>query len=270
MRIALSIAALLTVLVLPSHARAQALSFELRDGLVTIDAQNVSVWEILQRWSAVGGVTFVDADQIPRTPVTLMLTREPEITALGIVLRGVSGYIVARREPSPSAPPSIIDRVLIVANSVAPRVAAPLAAQERRPGIALVQQGAPQPDDDDGVLPLPPVAGDTELTRQGPAVGIGGRNAVNGPATMPARVTTPGSVSPVPVISPIRAQQSPTGRPTGFLDDNGNPVIGPTILPEQEGDASNAPSEKPSGNPGATGSAGAARPGTITPVQRPQ
>lgn len=259
MRNALPIAALLTVVaLLPSDARAQALSFEIKDGLVTIDAQNVSVWEILQRWSAAGGVTFVDADQIPRTPVTLMLTRQPEIHALEILLRGVSGYIVARREPSASAPPSMIDRVLIVANSVAPRVAAPVVSQGRA-GVASVQQGPPPPVDDD--VPFS-VAVNPELNPQGAAINSGVRNVVNAPAVRAPGATTPGTVSPVP--GPIRVQQSATGgRFTEFVDDNGNTVRGPTIPPENEGQNSNPP-------PGPGPPTGAARPGTITPVQRPQ
>ena len=269
MRNILPIAALLTMLsCLPSDVRGQNLTFEIKDGLVTLDAQNVSVWEILQRWAGAGGVNFVDADQIPRTPVTLSLTREPEMRALEILLRGVSGYIVARREPSDIAPPSSFDRVLIVANSVAPRAVTGTPVAQQRAGIAVVHQEPPVADDDavgdpGGVVPFSPGPAPVAVSPiRAPAAGPG--SVATGGAGRAAAQRRPGQVSPE------QQPQAPLvpGAATGMVDDFGNPVIGPTAIPEQQGNPSTASSPGPA--PNQSGATGSSRPGTISPVQRSQ
>jgi hypothetical protein len=66
---------------------------------VTLHAQNVPVRTILAEWARVGGARIVNGERVAGAPVTLDLEGIPERQALDIILRGVSGYVVAAREP---------------------------------------------------------------------------------------------------------------------------------------------------------------------------
>ena len=54
--------------------------------------------QILAEWSRRGRTTIVNGERVPGPPVTLELQNVSEQQALDIVLRGVSGYLVAARE----------------------------------------------------------------------------------------------------------------------------------------------------------------------------
>jgi hypothetical protein len=271
MRNILSVATLLTLLSgLPSDAAGQILSFEIRDGLVTLDARNVSVWEILQRWATVGDVTFVDGERMPPTPVTLVLTGVSETDALRILLRDASGYIVGRRE-TPNAASSSIDRVLIVATSTAPR---PAAAAPTRPGRFAGATPTPQGQPDDEIAdpidpfqfpPNPGAAGAAPVRT--PSTGVAGvatGTAVRSPSIGAAGVagrtvdqSRPGTISTPTAPPPVLP-----GAPTGMVDPEGNAVLGPTPVPEPDN-----PTPPPTSSPNPTG---VTRPGTISPAPRTQ
>ncbi len=103
---------------LPSSA--QSISVQFNDGLVTVTAQNAAVRQILAEWARLGGTTFVNADRVPGGPVTLQLDNVSEREALDVLLRSVSGYMVAARENAGTGASSF-DRILILPTSSAPR-----------------------------------------------------------------------------------------------------------------------------------------------------
>jgi hypothetical protein len=115
------LAALVVVLtIVPARADAQHLQLQMQNGLVTLDAQNVSIRQILAEWARVGGARIINGDKVLGAPVTLQLSGVPERQALDTILRGVSGYMLAARQDAASGL-SQFDRILIMPTSSAPR-----------------------------------------------------------------------------------------------------------------------------------------------------
>lgn len=104
-------------------SQAQSVSVQFNNGLVSVNAQNAPVRQILAEWARLGGTTFVNADRVPGGPVTLQLDNVSERQALDVLLRNVSGYMVAAREAGSGA--SSLDRILILPTSSAPRPSTP-------------------------------------------------------------------------------------------------------------------------------------------------
>lgn len=102
---------------------AQQLSLTVGDGRVSINASGASLQQVLAEWARVGGVTVVGSEKIGGAPVTLTLSDVPERQAFDILLRDVSGYLLAAR-PDGVRGNSIFDRVLILPASTAPTPAA--------------------------------------------------------------------------------------------------------------------------------------------------
>ena len=136
----------------------QSVKVEFSNGLVSVSAQNAPVRQILAEWARVGGTTFVNADRLAGGPVTLQLENVTERQAVDVLLRGVSGYMVAAREV-PGAGASSIDRILIVPTSSAPRPASPGFTP---PPVAAQPMPQPQidiePDEDEQFPPPNPNA----------------------------------------------------------------------------------------------------------------
>src|ERR1044071_2161234 len=127
-------------------ANAQSpLALQISGGRVTLHAQNVPVRTILAEWARVGGARIVNGDRVTAPPVTLDLEGVPERVALDILLRGVSGYVVAAREPG-TAGVSLYDRIMILPTSAAPRNPPPAAAPVFQ-GAGGVRPIMPRPDD---------------------------------------------------------------------------------------------------------------------------
>jgi hypothetical protein len=116
---ALTVAVVLLGWVLPASAQ-QSVRLEFNAGKVTLSARNAPVRAILAEWARLGGATIVNGDRVAGQPVTLELTSVPERQALDIVLRDVSGYMIAPR-PAGSNGASLFDRIMILPTSTAPR-----------------------------------------------------------------------------------------------------------------------------------------------------
>jgi hypothetical protein len=115
-------------------ADAQApLQLFISNGRVTLHVQNVPVRAILAEWSKVGGAKIINGEGVAGAPLTLDLEGVPERQALDIILRGVSGYVLAARQ-SGVAGVSMYDRIMILPTSVAPRNPPPAMAGTA-PGI---------------------------------------------------------------------------------------------------------------------------------------
>jgi hypothetical protein len=120
-----------SVFVTAAEAQSPGLALQAANGRVTIDASNVPVGRILERWAQVQRITIVNGDTLSNAPVTLRLDGVPEREALAILLRGASGYIATRRANA-TGNGFEIDRILIVRSSApAASASAPLTASGR-------------------------------------------------------------------------------------------------------------------------------------------
>jgi hypothetical protein len=234
----------LTVVLVSCAALASAqapLTLQISGGRVTLHAQNVPIRTILAEWARVGGAKIVNGDRVAGAPLTLELDGVPERQALDIILRSVSGYVLAARDAgAPGA--SMYDRIMILPTSVAPRNPTPAAAP--------VFQGAPagfirpivprQADDqngnDDGdatgITPVNPINDGVPLGRPVPRPIVGGVQVA--PPVMPPRVAPetnlPQTQQPGAVVG---TPSNPFGLPAGSSVRPG--VITPPPQPVPQG-----------------------------------
>ena len=120
------------------------LQLQISDGRVTLHAQNVPLRTILAEWSKLSGAKIINGDAVTGAPLTLDLEHVPERQALDTILRGVSGYMLAARQPG-TVGVSMYDRIMILPTSVAPRNPPPAVAGST-PGI--IRPVAPRQADD--------------------------------------------------------------------------------------------------------------------------
>lgn len=120
----------------------------LQNGRVSIVAADATLRQILTEWARVGQTKIVNVERIPGGPMTLELTNMPEQQALDLLLRSVSGFMVAVR-PTAVGNLSQFDRIMVMPTSVAPRQA--LSPQPATPTFQQPQYTMPQPQptDDD-------------------------------------------------------------------------------------------------------------------------
>ena len=127
-------------------------SLVIREGKVTLKAEQASLRQILAEWERQGQVKVVGADKLAGAPVTLTLVDVPEKQALEIVMRGVPGYMaidrVAQAETAPAGP-SRYDRVVVMARASTPVPAAAALGPRGMPSPAqppaAFQQTMPEP-----------------------------------------------------------------------------------------------------------------------------
>ena len=234
LRITATVAALVGVAL---FADAQTpLTLRISNGRVTLHAQNVPVRTILAEWARVGGAKILNGDRVAGAPLTLDLENVSERQALDIVLRGVSGYVVAAREPGASGA-SMYDRIMILPTSVAPRNPAPAAAPgfvQNGPGGLIrpivPRQAADQNGDDadanpqnDGVPLARPVPIPRPMT---PPPGVTSMPPVVAPENEPPQPQQPGVIA---------TPANPFGLPPGSSTRPG--VITPPPQPLPQGAA---------------------------------
>jgi hypothetical protein len=142
---ALTVAAVVLGWVLPAGAQ-QSVRLEFNDGKVTLSARNAPIRAILAEWARLGGATIVNGDRVAGQPVSLELAGVPERQALDIVLRGVSGYMIAPRRAGSSGP-SLFNRILILPTSAAPSAPPPAVAGRPGPQRPTAVVRPPQPEE---------------------------------------------------------------------------------------------------------------------------
>jgi len=205
-----------------AHAQAP-LRLQISDGLVTLHADNVPVRTILAEWSRLGGAQIIGGDRVTGAPLTLELERVPERQALDIILRGVSGYMLAAREAG-RAGASMYDRIMILPTSAAPRNPAPVAAAPMLPGApgGIVRPVIPRQVEE-------PAENEADIINQNPDGVPLGR-----PVIGPIGVPRPGMPGAMPVAAPVfmppitinpndDPPQMPTQPPPGMVPTPGNP-----------------------------------------------
>ena len=234
-------------------AAAAEVQVSLKDGRVTIVADNIPVRKILEDWARVGQIRIVNLDKLTGPPVTLRLDNVPEKDALDVLLRSAAGYLAAPRNLDvPGA--SRFDRILILATSrppAAPPAGAPSGAQAPQP---MVPQPAPddsqEPDEGGELMPAPPPGmiqpgmpgnqGPLQLPpNPAPFQGTADAGAQPAQPQQPLMLPRPGIV-PVP-------QSSQPGAPPTTTAPGFQPVPGPTAVAPGTGTTQKPPPKKPGG-----------------------
>src|SRR5262245_40174187 len=95
----------------------------IQNGRVSLIVKDASVRQLLTEWALSGQTRVVNRERIAGGPVTLQLSDVPEEQAIDVLLRSVSGYVLAPR-PTESANLSRFDRIIVMPTSVAPAPAA--------------------------------------------------------------------------------------------------------------------------------------------------
>ena len=229
------LAALTAVVVaLGSPSFAGQVRLEIRDGLVTLDARDATVREILAEWARVGRTRIVNGERAPGSLLTLQLTDVPEKKALDIVLRASAGYIAASR-PAAVEGGSQYDRIVVMAvprpapASGAAVIGAPPSPMDRN----TAQGPRGMPDRGNVYPPQPGVMVDDQdqpVVQPQPTTGMPGTTAQPGMPTAPPQAAPyyqPGAAAPpggTPgTFVPAPQQQNRPGMPTAPPKPPGNP-----------------------------------------------
>ena len=197
----------------------------MQDGRVSIVARDATVRQILTEWARVGQTKIVNVDRIPGGPVTIELKSVTETQALDVLLRPLSGYILAPREVvGPNM--STSDRIIIMPTLAAAHqpAAAVAAAASASPPPPLVPQPAPQfqppiEDADDqpahdqdvrstgSTVTIAPPANGVPVLNPSPvhSVEVAPQGVIPGVGVLPRPTAVPG-----PVVSP-RSPVAPAG-----------------------------------------------------------
>ena len=133
--------ALLVLAVTAVPSMAAGLKVSIQDGLVSIDAQDVTIRQILNEWARVGKTRIINVERITGGPITLKLENVPEKHALDIILRSIPGYMAVPRTTF-VADASMYDSILIMATTTAVAVQRP---QPLPPGFAGAPSGMTGP-----------------------------------------------------------------------------------------------------------------------------
>jgi hypothetical protein len=219
------------------------LELSMQDGLVSLDAQDVTVRQILTEWARIGQTRIVNVERLAGAPITLKFADVPEKQALDIVLRSVPGYMALPRA-TPIADASRYDRILIMATTTvvaAPRPQQPTAGFTGQTGQGFpamyggMQTGVPRP-----AVPAPlspgtlPESADSADDMDDPAIAaaaaaglvpIPGFNP--GPSAIAAPLMPPGGAAPPQSAPGVGAPANPWNAPAVTAQ----PTFTPTAPP---------------------------------------
>jgi hypothetical protein len=142
-----SVIAGFTLLALAAFAPVASADVQLsiHDGRVSIVAKDATVRQILTEWARVGRTKIVNVERIPGGPLTLELKDVPEMEALDVLLRTLSGYMAAPRVSyTPDA--SQFDAIIVMPTTAPP----PSRTASVAPAPFAPPSGFPAIDDDQG------------------------------------------------------------------------------------------------------------------------
>ena len=227
-----------------SPARAAGLKLTIHDGKVSIDAQDVTIRQILTEWARLGKTRIVNLERVNSGPLTVQFEGLPEKQALDIILRSVPGYMAAPRTPY-VADASVYDRILIMATTTtvaappAPRTSAsqnpqPNVTQLRAAPPALLPGALPETDDyaadqqDDPAIAAAAAAGLIAVPAQSPGA-TSFNPFVPGGAQRPA-LASPPDPSATPTATPTTATPS---NPWNAPAWTARPSLAPPTPPQQ-------------------------------------
>jgi hypothetical protein len=238
-----------------SAAASTEIELTIRDGRVSLLAKDATVRQILTEWARIGQTTVINVERLPGGPVTLQLTNVSEEQALDVLLRSVSGYMLAPR-PTVVSNLSRFDRIIVMPTSVAPRAAAvaptptpvlqpPQFAQPVAAPGALGTPGAAAEDDGADSRPAPTVA---LPVNRGPVFTFPQPQVVN-PQAVPNPAGVTGGVpaqQPVPAQLP-NAATAPTAYPSAPTAPVGGVAVPGMVAPPPQGAQPGAITPAPNG-----------------------
>jgi hypothetical protein len=213
-----------------SPCRAAGLQLSIQDGRVSIDAQEVTIRQILAEWARVGQTRIVNLERLGGGPLSIKFDGVPERQALDIILRNVPGYIAAPRATL-IGHASMYETILIMATTTAvAAVRPPTPGYAGMPGpganVTQLRQGMPMTP---GVLPEPM---DPAADQQNdPAIAAA---AAAGLIAMPAQMPGP-SMGPAPLMMPggvPQPQPQPANTPAAPAASPSNPWNAPIGTPQ--------------------------------------
>ena len=229
---------LLALAAFPPAASADV-QVSIHDGHVTIIAKDATVRQILTEWARVSRTRIVNVERIPGGPVTIEMKDVPELDALDVLLRSLSGYMASpRTADTPDA--SQFEAIVVMPTTATPATRAASVA----PAPFAPPSGFPQVDDDQG----PPQPGQPP---RGPIFN-----------TFPQpQVAPPQQRANVPALRP--------GIPQPLPDSGPQQVQPPIVFPQPA-----APNAQPTSPFGAVSTPGmiaqpAQQPGQIVQPRRP-
>jgi hypothetical protein len=217
----------------------------IQGGHVTLVAKDATIRQILAEWERVGQTKVVNAERIGGGPLTLELTDVPELQALDVVLRSVSGVVLAPRATA-DGNVSAFERIVVVPTSTAPAQAVdpppPVFGPPRFP-----QQVPPFPSDDQdpaalnrgAVFTFPPPQVTNPQGEGGPMPGIGINP--NQPQQPPLFRQQTAPAAPVSAGSFPGGPSSSTSSPTGVPVPG---MVAPAPAPGPPGFPQPAPPQK--------------------------
>ena len=180
-------------LALTGVARADV-HLSMRNGRVTLVAKDATVRQILAEWARVGKTKIVNGERIPGGPMTIELRDVPEAEALDVLLRTLSGYIVAPRVTLGPADTSVFESIAVM----------PTVASTARPPAS---SSAPAP------FSPPPVFNQVEDDQQNPARPAPGAQQGRPPIFSTFPSPQQGARPVLPVVRPGIVPQQPIGLP---------------------------------------------------------
>jgi hypothetical protein len=124
----------------------------IQSGRVTLIAKDATVRQILAEWERVGQTKVINADRIAGGPLNLEMTNVPEQQALDVLLRSVSGVVLAPRAGAAIDNLSAFERIIVMPPSIAPL---PLNNPPPAIGQPPFQQQQRLADDDQDDRPTP-------------------------------------------------------------------------------------------------------------------
>ncbi len=204
----------------------------IHDGRVSISAKDATVRQILTEWARVGRTRIVNVERIAGGPITIELTNVPEQDALDLLLRSLSGYMVAPRA-TVVADASQFDRIIVMPTAAAPRPAASAASTPAPAPFANLN----------GIIQPPPVQDDDENGRAG--------------------VTLPPALAPI--FNNLPQLQNNPRRPGNTAGGPGPGIFNPPPQNEQPVPAAPQPST-PAAQPATTPFGAVSTPGMIAPA----
>ena len=228
----------LLLMTLASPSSAAGLNLSIQGGLVSLDAQDVTVRQILTEWARIGKTRIINVERVTGGPITLKFDEVPEKQALDIVLRSIPGYMALPRA-TPVADASLYDRILIMATTTVvaaprPQQPAPGFTGQPMPGFpamytggqagATITQLRPNPPAplSPGTLPEPVSSADgldDPAIAAAAAAGLVAVPASNpGPSAGTAPLMPPGAAAqprPAPAAPGVGAPTNPWGIPVG-------------------------------------------------------
>lgn len=194
---------------LASPAVAGQVKLDIRNGLVTLDARDATLREILAEWARVGRTRIVNGESVLGGPMTVQLNGVPERNALETLLRASAGYLAAPRAV-PEISASMYDRIMVMPGlrpAVVP--ASTASTPSASPRLPVTRDRA-----------LQPPAADTDEENEDPGMPPGavpGNNPYGpGPAgstNSPVLGGSPRPLPPTPQPAPQPGMQTPPPSP---------------------------------------------------------